>query len=57
MTLMALNSPQIPLPARVDEEDLKGWGALKKSVPEKGVSKPDEKKPAEKESAKEPVQL
>ena len=43
MTLMALNSPKIPLPAKVTEEELKQWGNLKKVSPKKEQEAKEEK--------------
>ena len=71
MTLMALNSPKIPLPAKVTEEELKQWGNLKKVSPKKEQEAKEEKpkdKPKDKSNdksndkpkdkpAKDPVQL
>ena len=55
MTLMALNSPQTPLPTKVDKEELKLWGNLKKITPEK-EEEIKEDKPADKPES-EPVPL
>jgi len=62
MTLMALHSPKIPLPAKVDLDELKQWGNMKKGATKEEAKEVEAekekpaKKPAEKPEA-EPVKL
>ena len=62
MTLMALHSPKIPLPAKVDLDELKQWGNMKKGATKEEAKEVEAekekpaKKPAEKPES-EPVKL